>query len=125
MNIMTTMDLQAALIAHLHWKSKLSDFFYGVEDLKISDVADHTSCDFGKWLYSNGLKELAHLPEAGDLEMLHKEVHDSIKELVSMPEATRTGPTGQQIMARFRSQCDQLVELLEKLEKKVAEQEDG
>ena len=34
MSVMVTMDLQAAVIAHLNWKSKLSDFFYGVEELR-------------------------------------------------------------------------------------------
>jgi hypothetical protein len=125
MNIMTTMDLQAALIAHLNWKSKLSDFFYGVEDLKASDVSDHTSCDFGRWLYSNGLKELAHFPETDTLEKLHENVHDSIKELVAMPKDMRMGTAGQEVLNRFRKECDQLVELLEHLEKKVAEQARG
>ena len=122
MNIMTTMDLQAALIAHLNWKSKLSDFFYGLEELTPSDVSDHLSCDFGKWLYSKGLKELAHFPEISALETLHENVHDSIKELVGMSKEMRMGSAGQEVMNRFRKECDQLVELLEHLEKKVTEQ---
>jgi len=121
-NIMTTMDLQAAVIAHLNWKSKLSDFFYGVEELTASEVADHTSCDFGRWLYSKGLKELAQFPEIDTVESLHENVHDSIKELVAMPKETRMESAGQEVMARFRKQCDQLVVLLENLEKKVVEQ---
>lgn len=42
------MDLQAAVIAHLNWKSKLIDFFYGMEDLTLVDMPDHTRCDFDK-----------------------------------------------------------------------------
>ena len=125
MNIMTTMDLQAALIAHLHWKSKLTNFFYGVEELNASDVADHTNCDFGKWLYAKGLEVLAPFPETSTLEALHKDVHDSIKELVAMPKQTRMGTAGQEALAHFKNQCDQLVALLEYLEKEVTKQARG
>uniref|UniRef100_UPI004055A35C CZB domain-containing protein n=1 Tax=Candidatus Electronema sp. TaxID=2698783 RepID=UPI004055A35C len=110
------MDLQAAVIAHLSWKAKLSDFFYGVEQLRIEDVPDYTRCDFGKWLYSRGLQELAMFPETGAMEVLHKEVHDTIKELVSMPKEKRTGDEGQRVLARFRDKCDRLVDMLENME---------
>ena len=119
MSMMIAMDLQAALIAHLHWKSKLSDFFYGLEDLRIADVADHTNCDFGKWLYASGLKSLAGFAEVDALEQLHKEVHQSIRELVAMPQAKRNSPDGRQELATFHQKCDQLVDLLEQIEHQV------
>jgi uncharacterized protein (DUF2164 family) len=119
MGIMTAMDLQAALIAHLHWKSKLSDFFYGLEDLKAENVADHTSCEFGKWLYSRGLKELAAFPETEMLEQLHKEVHERIRLLVAMSAETRHSPEGRQGLAQFQEKCNQLVALLEDMEQKA------
>lgn len=121
MSIMIAMDLQAALIAHLTWKSKLSDFFYGLEDLKISDVADHTSCEFGKWLYASGLKSLAGFPDIDELEQLHKEVHQSIRELVAMPQEKRNSPDGRQELVKFHQKCDQLVQLLEQMEQQVIE----
>lgn len=119
MSMMITMDLQAALIAHLNWKSKLSDFFYGLEDLNIADVADHTNCDFGKWLYASGLQSLAAFVEVDALEQLHKEVHQSIRELVAMPQAKRNSPDGRQELAKFHQKCDQLVEMLESMEQQV------
>ncbi|MGX9728319.1 MAG: CZB domain-containing protein [Candidatus Electronema sp. VV] len=113
------MDLQAASIAHLNWKSKLTDFFYGLENLSPSDVPDHTRCDFGKWLYANGLKELAHLSETPAMEGLHKEVHEDIKALVMMPKEQRQSPEGQQALAAFKAKCDRLVDMLERMEKQV------
>jgi uncharacterized protein YicC (UPF0701 family) len=122
MSVMVTMDLQAAVIAHLNWKSKLSDFFYGVEELRPADIIDHQNCDFGKWLYSTGLTTLAPFTEVTTLEALHKEVHDKVKELVNMPKATRLGSEGQEVLERFKQRCDQLVELLELVEAKVKKQ---
>ncbi len=119
MSIMIAIDLQAALIAHLHWKSKLSDFFYGLEDLKVEEVADHTRCEFGKWLYSRGLKELAIFPETELLEQLHKEVHQHIRDLVAMPEDKRHTQDGRRGLALFQEKCDQLVALLERLERQA------
>ncbi len=119
MSIMIAMDLQAAMIAHLSWKSKLSDFFYGLEDLKVAEVADHTSCDFGKWLYASGLESLAGFTEVDALEQLHKEVHQSIRGLVAMPQEKRNSPDGRQELAKFHEKCDQLVALLESMEQQV------
>ncbi|MCW5199329.1 CZB domain-containing protein [Desulfobulbus sp. F1] len=119
MNIMITMDLQAALIAHLNWKSKLSDFFYGLEELSIADVADHTGCEFGKWLYSKGLKSLAGFSELHELEQLHKEVHESIRILVAMPQEIRNSPDGRQGLVKFHDKCDRLMFMLEDMERQV------
>ncbi len=119
MSIMITMDLQAAMIAHLNWKSKLSDFFYGLEDLKADDVADHRACEFGKWFYSAGLQSLAGFAEVDALEQLHKEVHQSIRELVAMPQEKRNSPGGRQNLASFHQKCDRLVALLEGMERQV------
>jgi len=119
MSMMTAMDLQAAMIAHLSWKSKLSDFFYGLEDLQIDDVADHTNCDFGKWLYPAGLKSLAGFPDVDALEQLHKEVHQSIRELAAMPQKKRSSLEGRQELTKFHEKCDQLVEMLERMEQQV------
>jgi hypothetical protein len=113
------MDLQAAVIAHLRWKAKLTDFFYGVENLTLADVPDHTRCDFGKWLYSRGLNDLAGIPEVKAMEALHKEVHDGIKALVAMPLEQRQGGEGQQALASFKDKCDRLVEMLERMEKQA------
>ncbi|MCW5201173.1 CZB domain-containing protein [Desulfobulbus sp. F4] len=119
MNNMTLMDLQAAVIAHLNWKSRLTDFFYGIENLTAADVPDHTRCDFGKWLYDRGLKELAGLSETSQMELLHKEVHDDIRAVVAMSKEQREGEDGKARLAKFKDKCDQFVEMLERMEKQV------
>uniref|UniRef100_UPI00405657AB CZB domain-containing protein n=1 Tax=Candidatus Electronema sp. TaxID=2698783 RepID=UPI00405657AB len=119
MDMMLTMDLQAATIAHLSWKSKLTDFFYGVEKLTAADVPDHNTCDFGKWLNSRGRQDLAALPDTVRMDALHKDVHDTIKMLVNMPEEKRKTPEGKQALQVFKDKCDQFINLLESMEREI------
>jgi len=113
---MDVMNLQVAMIAHLQWKAKLSDFFYGVEELTLADVPDHTHCDFGKLLYGSILQEFSAFDEMSALESLHKEVHDDIKRLIQMPADTRKSAEGRQALDAFKKKCDKLVEMMERLE---------
>ncbi len=113
---MDVTNLQVGIIAHLQWKSKLADFFYGVEDLALADVPDHTGCDFGKLLYGTVMQEFSDFSEMSALEKLHKEVHDDIKRLIQMPQAERKGAAGKQALEDFKKKCDRLVQIMEHLE---------
>ncbi len=116
MGTLDTMDLQVAIIAHLNWKSRLSDFFYGMEDLNASDVPDHVACDFGKWLYGSGLQDFSGFQEIKRVETLHKEVHAAIKIMLAMSKEQRMTDTGKQALANFKQKCDRLVNLMEAME---------
>jgi len=113
---MLVMDLHMAIIAHLNWKSKLSDFLHGVEELSTSDVPDHTKCDFGKWLYGTGLEDLSSFSGINSLEAFHKEVHESINGLIALPKEKRRTDEGKRALEKFRGKCDQLVSLLQNME---------
>ncbi len=119
MNALETMDLQAGIIAHLNWQSKLVDFFYGVENLNPADVPDHTHCDFGKWLYGWGLQEFADSPDVHVMEKLHKDVHDSIKRLLNTSKEQRLSEEGKQMLQNFKDTCNRFVEILEKMEREA------
>lgn len=114
--------LQTAIIAHLQWKARLSDFFYGVENLTLAQVPDHTSCDFGKWLYGSGLQEFSAFSEMSRIETLHKDFHDKIKHLIQMPEEKRKSLEGREALVAFKADCDVFVDLLESIEDKVKKQ---
>ncbi|WP_446008322.1 CZB domain-containing protein [Candidatus Electrothrix sp.] len=119
---MDVTHIQTAIIAHLQWKSKLSDFFYGVEQLSVSQVPDHASCDFGKWLYSSGLQEFSAYSEMRRIETLHKEFHEKIKHLIQMPEEKRKSQEGRKALATFKTDCDVFVNLLESIEAKAKQE---
>jgi hypothetical protein len=113
---MDVTNLQVGIIAHLQWKSKLSDFFYGVEELTLADVPDHTRCDFGKLFYSTVKQEFSDFDEISTLEVLHKEVHDDIKTLIQMSPEVRKNAEGRQALDTFKQKCDRLVQIMERLE---------
>ncbi|WPD21636.1 MAG: CZB domain-containing protein [Candidatus Electrothrix scaldis] len=103
----------------MQWKSKLSDFFYGVEQLSVAQVPDHSGCEFGRWLYGAGLQEFSAYSEMKRIEVLHKEFHKKIKQLIQMPEEKRKGQEGREALATFKSECDVFVNLLESVEEKA------
>lgn len=120
MSTLDTMDIQAAIIAHLNWQSKLVDFFYGVENLNPGDVPDHTRCDFGKWLYDQeGMQHLAAFPEVHAMEKLHQDVHESIKKILNTSKEQRMSEDGKKILQSFKDTCNRFIEILEKMEREA------
>ncbi|MCI5165456.1 MAG: hypothetical protein D3903_05040 [Candidatus Electrothrix sp. GM3_4] len=113
---MDVMNLQVATIDHLQWKSKLSDFFYGVENLTPSQVPDHCACKFGKWLNASGIQEFSIFPEMRELVPVHKDIHDKIKHMVQMPKEVRQSDAGKKALKEFKKKCDKFVQLLNTVE---------
>jgi hypothetical protein len=113
---MDVTNLKVGMIAHLQWKLKLSDFFYGIEELTLADVPDHTHCDFGKLLYGSVMQEFSDFSEISVLEKIHKEVHEDIKRLIQMSLEMRKSATGKQALEDFKKKCDRLIEIMERLE---------
>ncbi len=114
---MSNLDISMAKISHLDWKSKLIDFIYGFKELTLSEVTNHFECDFGQWLYSEGLKEFESLPIIKTIERSHKSLHDDIKRIVALPEEEREGEKGQRIIDSFKLKCDTLISLLDELKR--------
>jgi methyl-accepting chemotaxis protein len=81
------LDLSAAKIAHLNWKTRLRSFLDGQSTLTEGEAVSHTDCAFGKWYYSEGLKNFGHIQELKDVEAPHAELHRTIKEIVKARNA--------------------------------------
>ncbi|MBI4996317.1 MAG: cache domain-containing protein [Rhodocyclales bacterium] len=81
------LDLSAAKMAHLNWKTRLRSFLDGQATLTEAEAVSHTDCAFGKWYYSEGLKNYGHIQELKDVEAPHAELHRTIKEIVKARNA--------------------------------------
>jgi methyl-accepting chemotaxis protein len=81
------LDLSAAKMAHLNWKTRLRSFLDGQATLTEAEAVSHTECAFGKWYYSQGLRDYGHIPELKDVEAPHAELHRTIKEIVKARNA--------------------------------------
>ena len=112
-------DFKLAISTHLNWKIKLTDFMYGIGNLTISEVPDHNTCPFGQWLNASGLTELRKVTDTSTLESLHKDVHDKIIQIVGMSKEQREGEEGQEALTQFKAKCDELVALLESMQRIV------
>ena len=96
--------------AHLRWKKRIRDMMAGRAQLKPKDVASCRECEFGRWLYGEGLQNLGHLPIMQDIEKVHARVHDSIAELVT-DFNDRKDVSNKQVACERT--CDNLVALID------------
>ena len=76
-------DLPFALIVlkHLNWVTKVRALIDGKILADGTDLADHTTCDLGKWIANEAhtYKGLAERPEFKDLTRNHEKVHEVVK----------------------------------------------
>ncbi|MCX7823684.1 MAG: methyl-accepting chemotaxis protein [Syntrophobacterales bacterium] len=68
--------------AHATIRAKLLDALNGKITVSESEIADHTSCELGKWYYSVELKDLQRDEDFRRLGIIHENFHKSIKEAV-------------------------------------------
>lgn len=69
------MDLSMAKLKHLSWRIRIRDFLDGKTVLTQAEAVSHTDCDFGKWLYSGGIREYSSIPEMNEVEAEHRNLH--------------------------------------------------
>jgi methyl-accepting chemotaxis protein len=81
------LDLTSAKSAHLNWKIRLRAFLDGKATLTEEEAVSHHHCAFGKWYYSEGLKNFGHIQELRDVEEPHAELHQTIKDIVKAMKA--------------------------------------
>jgi methyl-accepting chemotaxis protein len=78
-----SLDFAAAISAHRAWKARIRNYLKGVEELHAEDVASHTECELGTWLYSFGAATYGHRPEMASLEADHQALHREIHSVIS------------------------------------------
>lgn len=76
-------DIGKIKIAHMAWRTTLEAVLAGVKTMKADEVVSHHDCDFGKWYYSEGQILSSH-KVFNELEVFHKEVHSTAKEIIGM-----------------------------------------
>jgi methyl-accepting chemotaxis protein len=112
------LDLSSAKSAHLNWKVRLRAFLDGRATLTEEEAVSHQQCTFGKWYYSEGLKNYGHIRELRDVEEPHAELHRTIKEIV---KAMRSGDKAgaERLYANIDGLSKRIVALLEAAEQKA------
>ena len=112
------LDLSSAKSAHLNWKARLRAFLDGKATLTEAEAVSHQQCAFGKWYYSEGLKQFGHIQELRDVEEPHAELHRTIKGIV---QAMKTGDKAgaERLYAKVEGISKRIVTLLDIAESKA------
>jgi methyl-accepting chemotaxis protein len=112
------LDLSGAKSAHLNWKVRLRAFLDGKATLTEEEAVSHQHCAFGKWYYSEGMKNFGHIQELRDVEKPHAELHRTIKEIVkAMKAGDKAG--AERLYANVEGISKQIVALLDIAESKA------
>lgn len=86
---LSSLDIDAAIAAHLNWAKRLGALIDGGldEELTVEVAADHTICQLGLWLYGKGaIYDL--FTQYHELTIAHRMFHEAAGEIV---RAHRTG----------------------------------
>jgi methyl-accepting chemotaxis protein len=112
------LDLSSAKSAHLNWKVRLRAFLDGKATLTEEEAVSHQQCSFGKWYYSEGIKNFGHIQELRDVEEPHAELHRTIKEIVkAIKSGDKTG--AERLYAKVDDISKRIVALLDAAERKA------
>ncbi|WP_158265297.1 methyl-accepting chemotaxis protein [Blastopirellula marina] len=107
--------------AHGAWRVRLADMFAGNEEIAASDVASGKDCAFGKWVYTEGLKQFAGDRVFLDIERRHLQVHEFAHEIVDLFNQGEKKEAAEKF-GHFRDMTDELFQLLDELEANAARQ---
>jgi len=112
------LDFASARAKHKLWKTRLRAFLDGESSMSEEEAVSHHDCDLGKWLYSVGLRDHGELPQMQELEKIHAEMHTLIKQVI---RAKQEGDTkkAETTFARVERYSDQIIDLLDGLEKET------
>ncbi len=115
----TSLDFSSARAKHKLWKTRLRTFLDGESNMSEDEAVSHHDCDLGKWIYGSALQRYGDMPEMKELEKLHAEMHTLIKQVI---QAGNKGEKekAENVYNRVSRYSDQIVALLDELEKKTA-----
>jgi hypothetical protein len=107
--------VEVAKIDHLVFKFQIYKAFFGLNNLSVNDITDHTACRLGKWYYTgDGHECYSKLPGYREMETPHTAVHRAGREAL---EALRSGDPlhGADAIGRMEEASIGVVEALERI----------
>ncbi|HUL01422.1 MAG TPA: CZB domain-containing protein [Nitrospirota bacterium] len=116
---MNEMRFRTFKIKHRAWKTRLKDFLEGKGGLTEEQAISHKDCSLGKWMYTEGLDHYRTVPEMRTLEKVHINLHETVKNIVSLKNQCKTADADTEYM-KIGPISDEIISLLTVIEKKVA-----
>ncbi|MFH1062660.1 MAG: CZB domain-containing protein [Candidatus Omnitrophota bacterium] len=112
---MSKIDFIMVRTFHKNWMIALRLFLKGQGGLTEVQALSHEDCDFGKWLYSEGLSIYGSVFEMRRLEKIHVRLHEEVRELMA---AKQSGDEkGQErLMRKIQAASQEILDLMKTIE---------
>jgi methyl-accepting chemotaxis protein len=81
---MADLNFLDAITHYLSWRVRLRGFLEDKDNVSESEIGSHKDCDFGKWLYSEGLSRYGKMREISEVEEIHKQLHETALRIVRL-----------------------------------------
>ena len=111
-------DFAMARMAHQTWRLKLRSYLNGGQEIDPAQLVSHRECSLGKWIYSTGTAEYGHFSDFHQLEQTHKDMHQLVKEIVSLKRAGKSNEAAAEFV-KVSAASDKVVALITSIEAKV------
>jgi hypothetical protein len=112
---MADITLLDVITHYLSWRIRLRGFLEDKDNITESEIGSHRDCDFGKWLYSEGLGRYGTMKEIIELEGIHKRLHETALLIVRLGSERNT-MVGSEALETFESLSLKMISLLVKLQ---------
>ncbi len=112
------LDFFIAKQKHRMWMINMKAFLLGIEDFKAENVAKHTDCDLGKWIYGYAIDVFKGNPHFDELELIHQELHQAIVSIIQLKEQNNMNEANE-MFTKLESISGSILSLLDKLEQEA------
>ncbi|NOT87349.1 MAG: CZB domain-containing protein [Lysobacter sp.] len=114
---LTALDLDVAIGAHRNWKDRLTNYLEGhsSEDLRPEVICHDDRCDLGKWIYSDGQKQLGQYPMFIELRAVHKIFHQQASSVVALHQSGKIDAAKWLLDGEYTKTSNRIVTRLEDL----------
>lgn len=107
-----------AITHYLSWRVRLRGFLEDKDNVTESDIGSHKDCDFGKWLYSEGLSRYGTMREIAEIEDIHKQLHETALRIVRLG-GQRDTMAARQALITFETLSLKMLSLLVTLQQTI------
>ena len=101
---------------YLSWRIRLRGFLEDKNNITESEIGSHKDCDFGKWLYSEGLGRYGTMRKIIELEGIHKRLHETALLIVRLGSQRDTMAGREAALETFESLSMEMISLLVELQ---------
>jgi Chemoreceptor zinc-binding domain len=114
---LTALDIDVAIGAHKNWKDRLSMYLEGksTEDLRPEVICHDDRCDLGKWIHSDGEKQLGKYAMFSELRAVHKMFHQQASSVVALHQTGKVDAAKWLLDGEYTKTSERIIRRLEDL----------